>query len=1334
MANQTLYTFKANLQDLIKLQQEITKAQVALSKLKKTDAEYQAQANKLKGLQNNFNQTAGAMKKATNSANGLNKAGGKLINTFKSAAVAIAAAFAVRAIVGGVRSIIETFSEFEAQMAAVKAISGATAEEFRVLEGTALRLGASTVFTATQVAQLQEEFARLGFSVKEIDAATESTLDLAAATGESLAKSAQIAGSTLRAFGLDAELTRNVTDIMAASFTSSALNLDKFTESMKFVAPVARSVGFTLEETTAVLANLSNNGISGSIAGNSLKNILLRLGDANSKLAKKLGGPVQGIPELAQAMRKLADEGFTATDAVELLDKRSAPAFLALIKNIEGLEDSVGILNDAEGAVTKMAAIRLDTLQGDFTILKSAAEGLNIAIGEQFDVGLRNIIYSLTNFTQSITESELALKSIRTVVQILGVALTTLSVRFAAMGLVALYKNAILFTRGIRLMTIQIQRATTAQAALNAVTKANPFVAIASVVGALAGAYFLLGEEASEAEMKQRRLNDALATDIADLASLEIGSKKRAEQMRKFKDDYGDILGLIDIELATQKELNELKELNIKQEEDRIELADKQSNVERLEEEIVKNKELVAAAQARIDKEREQLANLTRTAGQASNALINGAMREVAKTQKIIDDQIQRQKDLATERAEVKELKNQLSEELALTEAYQRLKLDGEDTYREKRRDFYNKQLEDFRKFKGDERAVAMKSKFEEFEAELKIISDYQDARAAEQGLSGEPLEQAKMQTQKFAEMAKAMGVDVNVSTEEITKMNIELTVLRDFIIKMNNAFIPATKSAKDFGDTIAGFRLNKTQDQFKKLAKLMDDILDNQFTRMEKESESKTNAALEANSREMDLMKTNQTNLEKLQVDGSKKELAALIKANRNKYDTIKNLTVEAYNDAIDGENGNKAEMLKILQSMYDEEARKLETAQAYETELTNSHNANMDRIASERKFYNDEAIFESETAQLRSFKRSELNFFAALKKEKEIRDNFAEAQIDSIKENRDRELANLDTALEKGLISDAQYAQDKIELERKTATEIENIRQDALDADVEAQVVAIQKIGEYYNQAFSAFSTFFSNKMALEKQETTEFYDLQAEDLAHSLERELEATEGNSEAQEDIRQQYALREEINEQKKQDALRKIAKKEFMVQKLNDIVMATINGAVAITKVAGQTGIGAIAAAPLMSALVGAQIAAIAAQKFVGEQGGIIPDDMFAKGGMVVGPSHADGGVKFNVGGRVAELEGGEAVINKRSTAMFRSQLSAMNQAGGGVAFASGGIMPGTSNTIQASSVNNTQMQFDNLAENIISGINSKEVIVTEGAISSSQESVAVTELTSSIF
>jgi len=138
-------------------------------------------------------------------------------------------------------------------------------------------------------------------------------------------------------------------------------------------------------------------------------------------------------------------------------------------------------------------------------------------------------------------------------------------------------------------------------------------------------------------------------------------------------------------------------------------------------------------------------------------------------------------------------------------------------------------------------------------------------------------------------------------------------------------------------------------------------------------------------------------------------------------------------------------------------------------------------------------------------------------------------------------------------------------------------------------------------------------------------------------------------------------------------------------------------------------------------------------QKFIGAKGGIVPgvDDKFADGGMVVGPSHAQGGVKFAVGGRVAELEGGEAVINKRSTAMFRGQLSAMNAAGGGVKFEKGGITPGTRNALDNAKGTWTAGEIASL---ISGAVNSQQVFVTESDITSTQSSVSISEGLSSVF
>jgi hypothetical protein len=193
-----------------------------------------------------------------------------------------------------------------------------------------------------------------------------------------------------------------------------------------------------------------------------------------------------------------------------------------------------------------------------------------------------------------------------------------------------------------------------------------------------------------------------------------------------------------------------------------------------------------------------------------------------------------------------------------------------------------------------------------------------------------------------------------------------------------------------------------------------------------------------------------------------------------------------------------------------------------------------------------------------------------------------------------------------------------------------------------------------------------------------------------------------------------------------------IAKAIFLVQQamaVKDVVVGnfTSNAAILQTGYAGfmlSGGTSLIAAKALVSAnniMSALSIAGIVAQTVQGldkkARGGMIEE--FANGGMVQGKSHAQGGEKFAVGGRVVELEGGEAVINKRSTAMFSSQLSAMNAAGGGVKFADGGLlnMPSFS-----------QQQFNAMGQNQMMGAmgSSGKVVVVEADITDSQNTVSV--------
>ncbi len=307
-------------------------------------------------------------------------------NSFKNLGRNLAGAFAVGSatalFASAVKNAVSVARDFESQMSRVRAITGATSKDFEKLSDDAKRLGSSTRFTATQVAELQEEYAKLGFSTSEIIAATEATLSLATATGSSLAESANVAGAVLRAFGLDAEETQRVVDVMALSFSKSALNMNDFAEAMKFVAPIAKAANIPIETTTALLGKLADSGLRGSIAGTGLKNLLSKLADENSKLAKELGFSVKNSDDLFRAFQQLKGGHIDLSKATELTDARSKAAFLTLIDGIDSVEALDAALNNATGSADKMADTMENNFAGSVTKLSSAWEGLMLRIAK----------------------------------------------------------------------------------------------------------------------------------------------------------------------------------------------------------------------------------------------------------------------------------------------------------------------------------------------------------------------------------------------------------------------------------------------------------------------------------------------------------------------------------------------------------------------------------------------------------------------------------------------------------------------------------------------------------------------------------------------------------------------------------------------------------------------------------------------------------------------------------------------------------------------------------------------------------------------------------------
>ncbi len=333
-------------------------------------------------------------KKTTKGFAGLTKGVGA------AAAGILAAVAAFRKMSQLVSSSIKTFKNFEFEMAKVKAITGATDSEFKKLTFSARELGKTTFFTATQVAQLQVNYGKLGFTTQEILDAQAATIDLATATQSDLARAAIVAGAAVRGFGLDASETQRVVDVMAVAFTSSAMDIEKFQTSMTKVAPIAKSAGFSLEDTTAIMSKLTDAGIEASIAGTSLRNILLKMQDPNSDLVKSFGKTIHSFDELLPAMKDFIAEGGSLAEIMEVVDLRQAAAFEQMLTSAESTRELRDALNEANGAAEDMSNIIQDTLEGDLKELTSAWEGFQEAVIS----GSPKLVKSLRNIADVTTE------------------------------------------------------------------------------------------------------------------------------------------------------------------------------------------------------------------------------------------------------------------------------------------------------------------------------------------------------------------------------------------------------------------------------------------------------------------------------------------------------------------------------------------------------------------------------------------------------------------------------------------------------------------------------------------------------------------------------------------------------------------------------------------------------------------------------------------------------------------------------------------------------------------------------------------------------------------
>ena len=687
------------------------------------------------------------------------------------------------------RSSFNTIVEFEQGTANLASVLGTTSDKVKALTDDAKRLGASTIFTATEVAKLQTEFAKLGFTESEILKVTEGTLSLASATGTDLARAAEVAGSTLRGFGLDADQTNRVTDVMASSFSKSALDMEKFAESMKFVAPIAKVAGISIEETTAMLGALANAGISGSNAGTALRQVISQM-DKTGK-------------STSEALKDLAKEGLNLADAEGEVGKNAKTALLVLTDQTKQTEELTRAFENAEGSAEAMAKTQRETLGGSIKLLSSAFDGFILSMNEAGGVG----------------------EKLRHGIAFLGNNLTTI---FGIIGKVIIaivsYKTIMIATRVVQtLMNKELRNSIFSFKDLGKATN-EAGAGASKMAGALRGIGFTVAI--------------GLAFEFArELYSIASGAKQAEENLARMNSQMDKSNKRVSERVAKrQKELQQALDLT-KDEKEKANLIAKTNEEIRKDIALVKERKQATEAQIKVLEDYDKKVKEKAGSGVVSGAKFFTDLEDSARgmlginsKDNLTDVLAQRKADLASQNSAIRAYKEELN---GASHSLKVMTLDEENSAKSVKT--HTKAVDDLNKTYQDYLATRKELTRDEYtppELEFADIENANDLinRRRKAIIDIELLQADKTKNDDKIRKARIKAIQDNLALElenfellEVEKQKLILQAEKDIADLERDQFNQRLANAKEFVDLSTDYFIKRSEDKITQLDKEID-------------------------------------------------------------------------------------------------------------------------------------------------------------------------------------------------------------------------------------------------------------------------------------------------------------------------------------------------------------------------------------------------------------------------------------------------------------------------------------------------------------------------------
>ncbi len=462
----------------LKLEQRIQNTEAALErqgqKLEATGARLQEAgigtsnlAGKEAELAARIRELAAEQDKAAESAEGFGDSASSAFEAAGQAVVAAGITAALKEITDAYMECVALAGDFEASLSDVEALSGANVQEMEALSDKARELGATTKFTALEASKAMGYMAMAGWDASEMISGMDGVLQLAAASGEDLSMVSDIVTDSLSAFGLTAADTAHFSDVLAAAATSANTNVSTMGETFKMSASVAGALGYSIEDVATAVGLMANSGVKGSIAGTALKNTFNGLLEGVTLTGAAFGeyeysatradGTMKSFGSTVNELRGYFErmtEAERVQNATAIAGKEGYNGLLAVLNATnEDYASLAANINNCTGAAQRMAAVKLDNLNGQLTLMDSAWDALRTTIGEQFNPELRSLAETGTDvlgwIDGFIQENPALVKGVMTFTGVMGAAAVSITGVNAAMKVFQALNVASMFTNPV---------------------------------------------------------------------------------------------------------------------------------------------------------------------------------------------------------------------------------------------------------------------------------------------------------------------------------------------------------------------------------------------------------------------------------------------------------------------------------------------------------------------------------------------------------------------------------------------------------------------------------------------------------------------------------------------------------------------------------------------------------------------------------------------------------------------------------------------------------------------------------------------------------------------